>query len=766
MLYRKIIKPLIIFALLQGIVNPALKGQDIQLEKVTAEKGFLNFWIKAIDKDGNPERLDKNKIKIKESFKGEEFQCDIYSLQDSIINQVTDDSSTEQYSILCLLDLSKEMSKNDVRDAKKEIQKLVNDKSSLTNNNIDFYLTAFNESRIRNRVALTNDNVDSQLSKLPAADKKSDYYRILFEEIRFLNDKPGKKVLIILGTGYNDVEGLELYDRMIPYVEGDIGSLKDSLKKDFNIFSIDFADGKNYNALRKPVSELRFLSQRKLPDEFFNILENKKIINNTHLVKVIPKNHVFRGELRNYTLQYNDNDEGEYSFGLGSIQFPISILVSFGIIDWLWGFVVGAFIILFILGICSVGVPMIQKQNFRNKHVQKYVPDGLLNLNDPVYNEPIKEGELVVRKCQQVVPFSTWEDVGGQCPNYPDCLDPKYLGCNGAGAPISDRFFSMKGAFRQLNWMWFGAVGGFIAWVLFALFNYIGFDWFKKMVRLFLANDSMKITGIDKSDSNLFDLLIDSLSNDLLIGVTFGIGLIFMLSWMMERSESRELSWTRIIIRVLFGVLVSTIIFFTGFYVQKNDIISDPYLSLLVTWLFFGAAVGIILSVKSNITILRGVLGGLIAALIAYFVYIAIEVLFEDFIGARLFSSIILGGVLGVVLVSVISQLENFELEIIAPKGFQNVPISKWLKNQQDIMIGKEPGCYVYIKWDDPAVIPQHAQLLYANGTVFLQPLAETLVNKKIIPMNKKTTLKNKDIIQLGRDSKTIIRYKEKRVVR
>ena len=166
----------------------------------------------------------------------------------------------------------------------------------------------------------------------------------------------------------------------------------------------------------------------------------------------------------------------------------------------------------------------------------------------------------------------------------------------------------------------------------------------------------------------------------------------------------------------------------------------------------------------SSIILSRGLLGGLLAALAAFLIYQIIAYLFKDYIGAKLISLMVLGGILGSILVTVITALEDFELEYISPQRFKNtVPISKWLKSGIDIFIGTDSGCYVYIKWNDDAVQPQHGRLLYENGAVYIQPLAETMVNGVIIPHNRKMALQNGDIIQLGRASQTRMRYKEKR---
>jgi predicted component of type VI protein secretion system len=149
---------------------------------------------------------------------------------------------------------------------------------------------------------------------------------------------------------------------------------------------------------------------------------------------------------------------------------------------------------------------------------------------------------------------------------------------------------------------------------------------------------------------------------------------------------------------------------------------------------------------------------------VAFHIYLLIPLLVQDYVLAKLISLILLGALLGSILVTVISAMEDFEMEYISPEKFQSVvPISKWLKSGTEVTIGTDSSNYVYVKWDDGAAQPQHAKLLYENGAVFIVPFADTLVRGQPIPLNRKTALQNGDVIQLGRDSITRMRYKEKR---
>ncbi len=136
----------------------------------------------------------------------------------------------------------------------------------------------------------------------------------------------------------------------------------------------------------------------------------------------------------------------------------------------------------------------------------------------------------------------------------------------------------------------------------------------------------------------------------------------------------------------------------------------------------------------------------------------------DDYPLAKLISLITLGGIFGLILVTVITSLEDFELEYISPEAFrQTNPISKWLKKNIDVFIGTEQGSYVYIKWTDDQVKPRHARMHFEKGVVFLEAYAETLLNGRPMALKKSTPLKDGDILQLGRDSVSRMRFRERR---
>ena len=754
MLYRIIF---FFFFCLNGQLCFGQQAIQSELYKVGVEKGLIKTWIKAVEA-GKPAPLKRDQIILTENYKGQENILKVFSIEDTLIKETL---NVEESTVLFLLDVSSYMDDSAIEEARRLITQIIN-KYEL-GSNVTFYLTAFDETKVLNRKAITTDNLDGHFSILQATKNKPDFNRILINEIHFLKEQKGKKLLFVMGSGSNDVQGLEIYNNMIPYDSLDIRNNLNERLDDFVVFSIGLGKQINRTALMNLVTDGAYYNTMDLPEAYGNVLQDNVIVHCTHLVRFRLEDDIFQGEKRNYTMQLAEEPSILFSLRYGSTSNPISILSKYPKMEWIFWFLFGLMLIVVILLIGSTLVPAIMTRNFISKYVSKYIPEGQVRVNDPVYNEPIQAGELVVKRCQQLVPLSTWEDVGRQCPNYPDCMDPKYLGCNGAGAPLEDNFFSRKGIFNQLNWMWYGAIGGFLAWILMAILNIVNFQGLQVLIAKVLKPGNAGIPEADSADPERFRLYVESLNNDLLLGMSFGIGLMFMLAYIVELSDSRQLSWKKIIVRTLFSMVFSLVVFYIGFYLQYGGLVPNGYSSGLITWLLFGLSVGLILSIRSNILVSRGVIGGLLASFIAFNVYIGISTLGSNYISAKLISLIVLGAILGLVLVTVISSLENFELEFIAPKGLQNIPISKWLKNSQIVFIGKEPGSYVYVKWDDPSVLPKHAQLKLENGTVYIQPMGETIINGKIIDFKKRTPLKNKDLIQLGRESTTILRYKEKR---
>ncbi|MCB0644912.1 MAG: FHA domain-containing protein, partial [Phaeodactylibacter sp.] len=306
-----------------------------------------------------------------------------------------------------------------------------------------------------------------------------------------------------------------------------------------------------------------------------------------------------------------------------------------------------------------------------------------------------------------------------------------------------------------------GMLGGFIAWVLFAFFKFLDFQWYQDL----LANIyNTRATAVIASASDQVQQLAKTLADETLLGVAFGTGISLTLSWMEERTQPRQLSWGRILLRTFMGLVISLIVFTIGFNLQYVGLLPNVFLSGLVTWLLFGIGIGFVLSFNSSIGFSRALLGGVIASVVGFCIYMLISSISLNFGLAKLISFIVLGGILGAILNTVVSSLEDFELEYISPVEFRGTNrISKWLRAGLEIFIGRQPGSTVYVKWEDEHVAPQHAKLSYVSGVVYIEALEETLIHNKMLPIGKKIALRDGDMIQLGRFSNTRMKYVERR---
>ena len=675
------------------------------------------------------------------------------------------DVSEASFLVLFLIDISNQTSENHLKKAKEAISKLVKDYS--LKDNIKFTLKTFSEE-VSESIPLNGNNVTSVLNNLGIKDKNPDLFYALSNEADILNRHPGKKIIFLFSNGINNTEGNLRYSQGRSPVKAEAAlATLDNLDEEFFIFPIALGTNSNDSFLKaipeKTSTTEDDFQKEVLPPNIDRILKNNQVIESTHIIQISTQKEDFIGIKRTYKLKGIGNrteQESIVTIGEGTLEVPKFIKTPKPLGSWVLDFLIGLVILTMLLGGFSLVVPVFKKEQFKKKFVKPYIPEPKVRKKDPLTLEEIQEGELVViNKCKQITPLQTWIDMGWQCPNYPDCINGmSHLQCNGGGKPENDyNFFGMQGIYRKLNWLWFGMVGGFLGWTLFVLFKIFDFLAYDNLLKgLYGAYARMGFSG---NPPNFRDLSSNTIS-----GIGFGMFVVFMLSWVEERSQSRKISWLRILSRTLLGTLAAFIIFSIGFYFQYKGIISNIYVNWFITWLFFGLVVGFILSIKSSISLKRGLIGGALSGALAFCIYIGFSKISSDFGLSKLFSLLVMGGMLGFILDTVFTSMEDFELEIITPKAYSRIiPISKWLKTGMEVFIGTAQGAYVYIKWPDPVAADEHAELSFDNKHVYIKPKTETMIGKRIIPMNEKTALKNGDVIQLGRNSITQFRYKEKR---
>lgn len=733
--------------------------------KLNNERRQLEVHVKAV-KNGVSVALKRDEPRFNETVGSKSQWLEVDTIVHKIVQQESAKKTGDALNILFLVQAVSAVGPESAAKRQELIQRIVQDLNSGENSS-NFFISSYGDL-VSKPVATGPGLIESIVTEYNGrSDSYAELYRGLVEATRFTRERKGKWVIFVFTDGLNKENTTE-YSSEAPYNKSDALFFLSKLNLGAFLIPIGIGDNRDDAFLQEMIQATGNPSDtfainsipRGLRDQ---VAKRVDIAYNNIIYLFPPPNPIFMGEKRVYASKWlggpSNHSESSYTLINEGTQLNPIILGDARtgqswLLDWFLGFLaVGG-----VLGILAVAVPYLDRENFRKKFVKRYRKEAGIVKSDPLTGEPFSEGEWVVVKCpRQMTSLETWNYVGHKCPNYSKCLEfaPP---CNGAGAPSdTDSFFKGKGVFRRLNWVWFGMVGGFIAWTIYAIFKYFGMEWYNELLYQF--------SGRTFGDGLQSDRYISALADDTLLGAAFGAGICFTLSWAEERGQPRKMSWLRVFMRTFIGLIISLLVFLLGFYLQYKGYVSDLNVSGLLTWLMFGFAIGAVLSVESSVGLWRGLMGGMIAAVLAYGFYILIGAFGStDFALAKLFSFILLGAVLGLTLVTVITRLEDFELEYLSPEMFRQVnPISKWLKNGTDVFIGREQGNYVYVKWEDAAVEPFHARLFYDRGVVYLEPLAETLLNGKTLALRSNNPLRNGDVIQLGRESITRMRYREKR---
>ncbi|MBN8682929.1 MAG: FHA domain-containing protein [Chitinophagales bacterium] len=735
-----------------GVTQNGHSQNDFKIVDVKFDSNLCRvaLYVKAVKNNASHKFSRTDEFVVKEYIRGVKNEAPY----DSVAYQIVLDKSRRQnlnaVKILFVVDQH-----NSTGTYSSLIQSVMTSLGDVSTG-VQYYLLPYGD-KVSNPIAFSAPTaVETYLS---GTDSFSDLHGALVKAAQFAAVSREKCAIFLFSSGQNNYNPANYINRA-PYSSSDVLEFYAKLNSNTGIYTVGVGNNIQDSLLialpKITANKTDTFTIASIPSNINTQLgQNDEILyNNIFYIKTA--NPVYRTEPRAYEAQWiagpRDHKNTRKEFNFGSFSSPFTLCGQESNFDWLIRWLLGLGIVGGLLGIFAIAIPTLDKRNFYKKYVVSYKKQAGITHIDPITQDPITEGESVVIKCnRQICTVSTWEFVKNQCPNYPRCLDFNPP-CDGAGAPSDrDKFFSGKGGFRRLNWLWFGMVGGLIGWSIFALFKVFGLSWYNNLIFKLLRG----LNSIQQENN------ISTLADDTILGITFGAGVCFTLSWVEERSQPRKISWLRIAMRTVFGILISFLIFFAGFYLRSQAIVSNEILAAFITWFVFGLGIGIVLSLESSISIWRGMLGGIIAAVLAFLILL----LFNTNFGiAKLISLVLMGGALGFTLVTVITRLEDFELEYISPEAYrQTNPISKWLKNGMDIFIGREPGNYVYVKWEDAAVAPFHARLFYDRGIVYIEPLSETMINGKLIPLKTNTPLQNGDLIQLGRNSISRMRYKEKR---
>lgn len=671
------------------------------------------------------------------------------------------------FSILILVDVSGSMkTENRLENAKKAIRQLIIEESAKLRSTCNFYISTF-DNNISPNQQIVPENADEILKEVQLG-SDTDLNRALIEKIAEFQSQPGTKVIILLSDGKDDTKRNPYYRNHDPFSQQDVFKASRSLKKkDFLIFPVGLGDKADEPFLKRlaaetPTGKDRYIHSddaHELADIFLSLMT--EAVSNYKVWLYPDDNHSnYKGEKRKLFFTWKPSGEKSKFYEAGSDTNPVEVGWNTPAKDnifWLMNFVIGVLVVSILLGLLYFGIPLWRQREFRYRFVKRFSEKISNNQKrDPVTKIAFQSGDPVVIKCETLTSLSTWQHIG-HCPKYPNCMDFAKP-CNGAGAPAvgapndKSTFWSQKGIYKPLNWLWFGTLGGLIAWILFAtaqltFANHI-VQWAENLFNQGMVNDFF--SNLHYGEEVLKN--VETLTEDVLVGIFVGTGLTLTLSIVEEKGNGGGIGWLRIILRTFLGSIFCALIFLGGFLLQYL-VIGYPYLSGIIIWLFFGLGLGLILSFGTTIEKRRGILGGLISSAIAYQIYALTGWLIPNFELARLLGFLVFGGVLGYILAQVLIATEDFKLLLLKPTPGIEYPISKRLKNSKDIVIGTGE-VDIRTKWDTTA-LPGHLRLFYSSHEVVTEPKGDTLINGQLITREENYKLRHNDKIQLGKSSNT-----------
>lgn len=726
--------------------------------KVNEKDGYLELYVNGLD-NGNPFLPnDASKFKVTEIKSDDPTNEGEMEILVGSFNNI----GGEAFQLLFLMDKSGTMRDEKFTKAKQAIlSALTNNKFPANSVSVAFYHETVTESR---PLSLGNFQATVGTEYIKRPGKDTHLYYSLNKKIEEWKNKSGRKVIILLTDGKDDIYGDDKKLNELFTTGGEkkvthynmIETLK-KLDTDFQLHCIAFGADADSTALKEmvdatPNPDDKYLFS-KTPNDLAKKLGQAAQNSNYNLQLAVRPKDFCKYENKERTLKlavdYNANTyvaERDYlvgQTGVGAFETFCNTEPYLSLPNLLTrlGIIIFGLLILFV-----VLVPIFVGIIFRRKYVKKYRRIKKVDIVaiDPITTLEIEDQDLVVHGvCPHINLYNSWKENN-------KCGEKK---CGRRYALHSSTGNILKQSTeldKRLSWVWYGALGGGIAWLL----NY----------------------GLSEIDEKYFtdifswltkENFINSYQDALNIGMALGFGVLLTFGIAEEYGQTRERNFGRVVLRSLIGAVVGGILYVLLNFINQNLTNSLGFVSHLFTWVVFGLVLSMLISLWSSIETINAFKAGVAASVAAFLVYYLLTrnsyIEFNDQFG-KMLGLVIYGAILGLVLNTVVSRLEDFYLDFISPDHARGKrPISKWLKSNSipEVIIGSDASAYVNVKWD-PKVLPHHASMTYEGGKVFIHPKGSVIINGREI--NDKTALKNNDIIKLGMESSTSMRFVSKAI--
>lgn len=621
-------------------------------------------------------------------------------------------------------------------------------------------------------------------------------YTHLFENISTalgrMADSKGKKLLIVIGDGENDhnrrLETKVTREQLLAQIE--------ELDESYCIFPIALGPKIYENNLLQLVNATKNRDDYVIhgwpgPD-LYRKVEGLDTWPSTHRILVKSEMHPHIGDEREIVARLRgQTDTTMYRVG--------------GLFDgwneqsdWQFDVFGGGILILLLFAAFAFLVPRRQYKDFRKKYVKPYweVKTEGTRRYDPLTKFPFRDDDLVVVRCEHMTSLETWQyegrkgggsgnntKRGNRCIYYPNKCE------SGHGPGGSADFFYQLGIFKQLMWVFLGALGGFLGWAAWALFETTSKTLYPAMVNQVSAWPQLQadfgIAGLSEPTRDSLRMVrervVEPFFDHLIIAALASMLIVFLIAIANEsvqaRGSFRGMVMVRGILRSVLRALVAGlvgIVIFAGMSVLQAYVFTQrPYLPGLLAMILLGMLLARILTIRSGIRHLRGMAAGFLAGFVAFHVYYLPIMLFHARGNElpKMFAFISFGAILALILSRGSPPLEASEMEVwTRRKRYGKVHITDLLRKNEEVSIGRGPTATVRMKVrhtlavNAPANITQtFARLTMRNEVVYIEPEIFTEINGEPVAPNERRPLFDGDKIEFKHRSPSHLRYVEHR---
>ena len=629
--------------------------------------------------------------------------------------------------------------------------------------------------------------------KRPVKARYTHLYECVDDAIGGMQNAKGTKLLIIIGDGENDQN-----KKKEPTIgKEDLMEKIKGLDESWVICPIAIGPKiytQNLTQIIQSTKTLRDSISYGFPtDGLWDEVKSLKEWEFTHTILMKSEHFPHIGEERKVFVElgadgYTVSDSTVYR--LGQLYDPWNEQAN-----WQLGYFIGGLLAFLIFIAFAFIVPWRSWVDFRKKYVKNYweVKEEGVQRYDPLTKFPFRDEDQVVVRCEHMQSLETWQYEGrrggkesnnrkrkGQCLYYPHKCDTGH-GPSG----ISD-FFSQVGIYKILMWVFFGVLGGYLGWSIWAIIK----DLELGSVQGFLDNIASRPevgqyvdTPADSTPEHAARIVTETALGPWLYQLLLGFLAAFLITVAvaigMEASQAKG-GWkgwaiARLVLRLLGKGIVAgllTALVFAGFgFAQYFLMPSAPYLPGLLALLLMGMVIGRTLTTGTGIRNVRGILAGLAGGFVAFHIYYIPILLFnwKSFEGPKMLAFMAMGGILAYILSRSAPALEASEMDIYTGrKRYGTAYVTDLLRKNEEVIIGRGPTATIRMKmryilehYAPGNVSLPFARLELRNEVVYLVPVIFSAVNGQPVAPNEKVPLIDGDIITFDQKSPSHLRYRE-----